>query len=65
MRQRGLGLLKWLVGCDCDTPFLESVGDRMGDVDASHLGVVGAGGGVWLREVVDDMIVAVPLSHSR
>ena len=63
-----MGLLKWLVGCDCDTSFLERVGDRMGDTDASCLGVVGAGGGVWLREVVDrrdNVTVAVPLSCSR
>jgi hypothetical protein len=29
------------------------VDDQMGDGDASRLGVVGADGGVWLREVVD------------
>jgi hypothetical protein len=39
------------VGCDCDTPFLESVGNQTGDVDASRLGVVGAGGDVWLVQV--------------
>ena len=31
---------------------MELVGDRTGDVDASHLGVVGTDRGVWLREVV-------------
>ena len=29
------------------------VDDRTGDGDASRFGVVGADGGVWLREVVD------------
>ena len=29
------------------------VDDRTGDGDASRLGVFGADGGVWLREVVD------------